>query len=371
MIKIQVPEYKGTNDMSRKYEIVVVDTKDMDVILKSSENFKTIIKNVYTKDPLEILGRQINGIDEIINNVRTLIIRNEDSFFVEEINLIDEVNGDLNSGDCNMAEGDTVLDTNCVLQPNDGLKRMNVHVLEFRKYYSNTSPDGLPGKDRYYRYFFISEEPFLRDKIIKICKLYKEYGARMVSKDSPFWVLPAIYYLDEYPFMLVVTAEPMTDEKSIAIQKGEEQKRPCLEGFKIRFKEIWIDKPFEVMGHWFKNLDDVKDNVDICYNTRRWVDYPHRIELTNPLKDIHILELYEMYPCFDSYDYANETRFYRNFFFSREPFTDEDVDELSKISQKPGVCLVSEETPKWALPALYYKGEGSRMLLAILEEDLP
>lgn len=143
MKKIQVPEDNVTNDMSRKYEIVVVDNKYMDVILKSSENFKTIIKNVYIKDPLEILGRQINGIDEIINNVRTLIIRNEDSFFVEEINLIDEVNGDLDSGDCNMAEGDTVLDANCVLQPNDGLNRMDLHVLEFRVYYSNTSPNGL------------------------------------------------------------------------------------------------------------------------------------------------------------------------------------------------------------------------------------
>lgn len=367
MRKIQVTEDNVTNNMSCKYEIVVVDTKDMDGILKSSENFKTIIKRIYIKDHLEILGHQINGIDEIINNVRTLIIRNEDSFFVEEINLIDEVTGDLDSGDCNMAEGDTVLDANCVLQPNDGLKRIDLHVLEFRKYYSNTSPDGLPGKDRYYRYFFISEEPFLRDKIIKLCKLYKECGAQLVSKDTPYWALPAIQYRDEDPFMLVVTAESMAEEKSIAIQKGVGRKRPCQEGFKIRFKEIWIDKPFEVMGHVFKNLDDVRDNVDICYNTRRWVDYPHRIELNNPLKDIHILELYEMYPCFDSYDYANEDRFYRNFFFSREPFTDEDVEELSRISQKPGVCLVSEETPQWALPALYYKGEGSRMLLAVLE----
>lgn len=134
------------------------------------------------------------------------------------------------------------------------------------------------------------------------------------------------------------------------------------------FQEVRTSAPIEIMGHVFNGLDGIYQSIEISVNNRSF-GKPVRKTPKVEIPGIHILEFYKLYPCFDSYDYANEDRFYKNFFFSSKPFTDEEVELLKNTRHTPGICMVNEYTPEWAFPAIYYRGEGSYMTLATLESS--
>ena len=79
---------------------------------------------------------------------------------------------------------------------------------------------------------------------------------------------------------------------------------------------------------------------------------------------LHILEIYERYPCFDSSDYAYEDRFYENFFFSNKPFTREQITRIALMKRVGSLNFIYDEIPRWALPAAYYRGEGDEIIYA-------
>lgn len=58
-----------------------------------------------------------------------------------------------------------------------------------------------------------------------------------------------------------------------------------------------------------------------------WVNKPYITSYApgNRIIGLHVLEIYERYPCFDASDYAYEDRYYRNFFFSEKSFTKEEI----------------------------------------------
>ena len=79
---------------------------------------------------------------------------------------------------------------------------------------------------------------------------------------------------------------------------------------------------------------------------------------------LHILEVYERYPCFDSSDYAYEDRYFRNYFFSDKPFTREQINRIAYMKRVGNLVFIKDEMPEWSLPSAYYKGEGDKIIYA-------
>lgn len=91
------------------------------------------------------------------------------------------------------------------------------------------------------------------------------------------------------------------------------------------------------------------------------------ISSRNPILRIpglHILEIYEGYPCFDSSDYAYEDRFYQNFFFSNKPFTHEQINRIAFMKRVGNLEFIRDEMPEWAFPSAYYVGEEDEIIYA-------
>jgi len=74
------------------------------------------------------------------------------------------------------------------------------------------------------------------------------------------------------------------------------------------------------------------------------------------------------YPCFDSYDYDNENRYYQNYYFGRNiDELDRKRDELKSVKPATNYCKLTHDTPLSLLPVLYYCGDGDKMLICGLD----
>ena len=74
---------------------------------------------------------------------------------------------------------------------------------------------------------------------------------------------------------------------------------------------------------------------------------------------------WEPFPCFDSYDYANENRRYNNYCFcSKDSDQWKEVEKLKL--QDSNFCLVGEGLPKELLPMVYVNDEYKLMIYAHL-----
>lgn len=132
---------------------------------------------------------------------------------------------------------------------------------------------------------------------------------------------------------------------------------------KIWIREVSKASEVEILGHIFNGLDDITKAVESYCRIGR---EPWDIEPKSPVDGIHVLCVYQPYPCFDAYDYANEDRDYCNYFFSTKPFTRQQIMQLNKLPGKCNARIVDENLPEWAVPAVYYGGEGDKMILATL-----
>lgn len=123
-----------------------------------------------------------------------------------------------------------------------------------------------------------------------------------------------------------------------------------------------------VLGHIFKGLKDVVTHREISgkefYSGFRW----HIPKEAEGYADVHIGEIYECYPVFDSFDLGDD-RTYRNYFFRRNPISEADMEEASGTIRGCNFCMVHENIPPKRLPVLYYPGEGDYMLLATSKEE--
>ena len=142
----------------------------------------------------------------------------------------------------------------------------------------------------------------------------------------------------------------------------------------MKIKECSINQPITILGHTFKGLNDIIRHVELSSSNYRyrdglWCNVPRQFKETGGYADIHIGELYEKYPCFDAEDYANENRYYQNFIFRKYPITNDDLETLYDLPQSTNFCKVTEQIPEEVLPILYYKGEGSTMLLATKDDE--
>ena len=131
----------------------------------------------------------------------------------------------------------------------------------------------------------------------------------------------------------------------------------------IYIREISKTSKVEILGHVFNGLSDIKKAVETYCRIERnsW-----NIEPKFPVNGLHVVCIYEPYPCFDTEDYANEDRDYSNYFFSTKPFTKQQIDKLSKLPGRCNAQIVSGSMPEWTVPAVYYSGDGDKMVVATL-----
>lgn len=123
-----------------------------------------------------------------------------------------------------------------------------------------------------------------------------------------------------------------------------------------------------IEGCWFDGLEDIEAQAEMNGNPShtffRWnarKEYKH-----NPM-GLHIGNIWEGYPVFDSYDSADD-RSYNNYMFSHQPFT-ENLMELycQKIKVYSNACMVHEDIPLSLLPIIYYNGDSNWVLLASMK----
>lgn len=127
-----------------------------------------------------------------------------------------------------------------------------------------------------------------------------------------------------------------------------------------------IHDDVEIMGHLFHGLKEIESAVELSGSIsgiRYDVSNRRNPEVVVP--GIHIAEVWESYPCFDSEDRMYENRRYQNYFFSNVPFT---VSTLRKIlSRCRSGCnyqYVNSDMPVEFAPAVYYVGDFGKMVLA-------
>lgn len=139
--------------------------------------------------------------------------------------------------------------------------------------------------------------------------------------------------------------------------------------------EASIFDTVEILGHQIAGYKAILKAVDFSSSPGSTINRRGREEIfdkpyissRNPVERIpglHILEVYEGYPCFDSSDYAYENRFYQNFFFSDKPFSREQINRIAFMKRVGCLEFITEEMPEWALPCAYYRGEGDKIIYA-------
>jgi len=124
-----------------------------------------------------------------------------------------------------------------------------------------------------------------------------------------------------------------------------------------------IKDKITVLGHTFNGLEDIVKHREIfgkesyrgfeCFSPKEVSIY----------SDIHIGELYENYPIFDSYDLGDD-RTYQNYIFRKDKISEQDMVAAFTIHHRGNFCMVHEQIPSESLPVLYYRGDGNYMLLA-------
>lgn len=138
----------------------------------------------------------------------------------------------------------------------------------------------------------------------------------------------------------------------------------------VIIKRLSIHEDVEILGHVFHGLKEISDAVELTGSLYA-VGNPRLFSRRDPkllIPDVHVAEVWESYPCFDAEDRMYENRTYQNYFFSDKPFSPSKIREI--ISRCTGMCnyqYVNDKMPICYTPALYYVGDGDKMLLAVAQ----
>ena len=124
-----------------------------------------------------------------------------------------------------------------------------------------------------------------------------------------------------------------------------------------------IKDQVKILSHTFYGLADIIEHREIIGNKFLSELECFAPDEINEYADVHIGELYDDYPTFDSLD-ACDDRTFQNYIFRESPITEDDMKEAFKTSHGCNFCMVHESIPVHRLPILYYQGDGDYMLLA-------
>ena len=81
-------------------------------------------------------------------------------------------------------------------------------------------------------------------------------------------------------------------------------------------------------------------------------------------KEPVILEKSKMFPCFDSYDYASENRFYHNFLFCKDKEDAKEKGPVYDAIPRCYGCVINRAYPESLRPLVYY-GDGSDTMILL------
>jgi len=131
-----------------------------------------------------------------------------------------------------------------------------------------------------------------------------------------------------------------------------------------RIFECSIHDDVEILGHTFHGLTDIMQHVEMSLCREYSHDGVRRMAAGKRC-EVHVGELCDPYPCFDSSDYGSENRSYSNFIFRNHPILLNDMRRLSELPGQINNCRVTEDVPQDMRPMVYYSGEGSVMLVTL------
>lgn len=126
------------------------------------------------------------------------------------------------------------------------------------------------------------------------------------------------------------------------------------------------DAQLSFCGFSFDGIGEIESQVELSASDKyRWDDdrvYPCK-NYTPNTHGLHVGELWESYPTFDSYD-VSDGRSYDNFIIRAHPITVADLRQLSEIKREMNACRVHEDIPENLLPIVYHDGDNEYMLVA-------
>ena len=117
-----------------------------------------------------------------------------------------------------------------------------------------------------------------------------------------------------------------------------------------------------ILGQTFHGLDDIIAHREMALSSGS-SSTPYSMK-THGSGGLHVGEVWESYPCFDSYDFANENRTYQNYIVRDHPITSDDLLQTKRLKNIGNCQFISEHMPLDMLPMVYYVGDGGFMLVA-------
>lgn len=120
-----------------------------------------------------------------------------------------------------------------------------------------------------------------------------------------------------------------------------------------------------IEDYLFNGLDEIDAHSEMYGNpTHRFSKWYSREGYIHNPAGLHVGNIWESYPTFDSFD-DSDNRSYNNYVISKEPLTEERMDEYcNRISASWNACMVHEYIPEELLPVLYWDGCSDNVLLA-------
>lgn len=112
------------------------------------------------------------------------------------------------------------------------------------------------------------------------------------------------------------------------------------------------------------NLKQIAACVEIIRRIGRWTSLRERKDDT-----FHVAEVYEPYPCFDSFDYASENRDYENYFIRDRAMTEADCLEIENCFGRYCRFFASNDLPEKYLPVIYRDGDSGLMYVATAKNN--
>lgn len=136
--------------------------------------------------------------------------------------------------------------------------------------------------------------------------------------------------------------------------------------------DIQVYSVFEdvkILGHTFHGLNDIMDYKEMMVSEDSSDKEKAYSRTPKKRSNVHVGEVWASYPCFDSDDFANETRTYQNYIVRNKTITNEDLQRLKALPSVGNHERINEKLPTSILPMVYYQGDGCYMLVATAKTE--
>lgn len=132
---------------------------------------------------------------------------------------------------------------------------------------------------------------------------------------------------------------------------------------KMKIIELPITTTISVFGHQINGLAALKAACSKSHYLESCFGGVDKHDPKSPIAGLYVAELWHPYPRSDSDDWS-DNRVYSNFLISDKPISDSDILAFAREPGKYNYCLVTENMNPRFVPAVYYVGDGGKMLLA-------